>query len=99
MACILDDPLASIGVRGLPCAYGPGGATSCSATTPLALRSLQPAPDSDVPPYLYDSLRQVATDLAGAPLGPWLDKQWTTIPGTHRDGDGGDNENWDWEEV
>ncbi|MGH3902727.1 MAG: putative ATP-grasp-modified RiPP [Pseudonocardiaceae bacterium] len=99
MACILDDPLASVGVRGLPRAYGPGSATNCSETRPLALRSLQPAPDRDVPKYVYDPQRQIATDPSGSPLGPHLAKEWTTTEGTHTDGDGGDNENWGWEEV
>jgi len=51
-----------------------------------------------VPQYRYDPQRQIATDLAGAPLGPNLAKQWTSTEETHTDGDGGDNENWGWEE-
>ncbi len=98
MASILDDPLASVGVRRLRGTHGSSGETSCSATRPLALRSLQPAPDRDVPQYRYDPQRQIATDLAGAPLGPNLAKQWTSTEETHTDGDGGDNENWGWEE-
>lgn len=99
MAFILEDPLASVGLRGLPRTHAPNNETRCSATRPLALRIVHSAPARDVPPYLYDPQRQIATDLAGAPLGPRLDKQWTTIPGTHTDGDGGDNETYDWEEA
>ncbi|MGQ0774006.1 MAG: putative ATP-grasp-modified RiPP [Pseudonocardiales bacterium] len=99
---ILDDPLASVGVRGLPRTYGASGAksytTSCPETMPLVLRSLHPAPECDVPEYVYDPQRQIATDPAGAPLGPFLAKDWTSTEGTHTDGDGGDNESWGWEE-
>lgn len=99
MISILDEPLASIGVHRLPRTHGPSSATSCSATRPLALRILHPAPDHNVPEYVYDPQRQIATDPAGAPLGPRLDKDWTSIKGTHQDGDGGDNETYGWEEV
>ena len=99
MVSVLDDPLASIGVRRLSRTQGPSSATSWSATRPLALRGLHPAPGRDVPPYLYDPQRQIATDFAGAPLGPQLAKDWTSIEGTHQDGDGGDNETYGWEEV
>ncbi|MGH3978849.1 MAG: putative ATP-grasp-modified RiPP [Pseudonocardiaceae bacterium] len=51
-----------------------------------------------MPEYVYDPLRQIATDPAGAPLVPNLKKDWAT-DGTHTDGDGGDNEGWGWEEV
>jgi len=95
---ILDDPLATVGVRGIPRIYRPGNATSCLATRPLVLRGLQPAPDRDVPEYVYDPQRQIATDLAGVPLRPLLAKDWTSTEGTHTDGDGGDNESWGWEE-
>jgi putative ATP-grasp target RiPP len=52
-----------------------------------------------VPEYVYDPQRQIATDPAGDPLGPFLKKDWTSIPGTHTDGDGGDNETYDWEKL
>ncbi|MGQ0778438.1 MAG: putative ATP-grasp-modified RiPP [Pseudonocardiales bacterium] len=99
MVSILDDPLASVGLRHARRTHGVCSATSCSATRPLALRVLQPAPDRDVPEYVYDPKRQIATDPAGAPWGPRMDKEWTSIEGTHTDGDGGDNETYDWEEV
>lgn len=99
MASTLDDPLASVGVRGITRTHGLSSEVSCSATKPFALRSLQSAPECYVPEYLYDPQRQIATDLSGAPLGPRMDKDWTTIEGTHRDGDGGDNETYGWEEV
>lgn len=66
---------------------------------PLALRDLRPAPQRVVPEYVYDPRRQVAVAPDGRPLAPDLKKDWTTIEGTHTDGDGGDNEMWDWEEV
>lgn len=72
--------------------------SSCSITTPLVLRRLHPVPVQEMPEYVYDPQRQIATDLAGAPWAPRLEKQWTTTAGTHTDGDGGDNENWGWEE-
>jgi len=96
---ILDNPLASVGVCHTPRTQGPRSVANCSATRPLVLRVLQPAPDRDVPEYVYDPQRQIATDPAGAPLGPRMDKDWTSIDGTHTDGDGGDNETYDWEEV
>lgn len=96
---IVPDPLSSIGVRATPRTHGPSSATSCPASRPLVLRGAQPIPDRDVPEYVYDPQRQIAVDAAGNPLGPRLDKQWTSIDGTHTDGDGGDNENYDWEEV
>ncbi|MPZ67783.1 MAG: putative ATP-grasp-modified RiPP [Pseudonocardiaceae bacterium] len=98
MGSILNDPLASVGVRGVPRA-GPSGDGNRSTTTPLALRTVSPAPEQHVSQYVYDPQRQITTDFAGLPLGPSLKKEWTTVPGTHTDGDGGDNENWDWEEV
>ena len=99
MASILDDPLASVGLCGTPRTGGLSSATSCSTTRPLVLRSLHEAPDRDLPEYVYDPQRQIATDPAGQPLGPNLKKDWTTTEGTHTDGDGGDNESWGWEEV
>lgn len=99
MIPILDDPLASVGVCSLSRTSAPSSATSCLATRPLALRGTALAPDRDVPEYVYDPQRQIATNPAGHPLGPFLKKDWTSIPGTHTDGDGGDNETYDWEEV
>lgn len=99
MASILDDPLASVGMRGTPRTGGLSSAASCSATRPLALRCLQPVLGRELPEYVYDPKRQIATDPAGHPLGPTLKKDWTTTEGTHTDGDGGDNESWGWEEA
>lgn len=99
MTSIPDDPLASVGVHSLPRTCEASSEASCSSTRPLALRSVVRAPDRDVPEYMYDPQRQIATDLAGVPLGPRMDKNWTTIEGTHQDGDGGDNETYDWEEA
>lgn len=75
MVSTVDVPLASIGVCGTPRTGWPSSATSWSATRPLALRSLQPAPDRNIPEYRYDPQRQIATDPDGAPLGPNLAKQ------------------------
>lgn len=95
----LSHPLSSIEIR----AYRVCGAASNDARTvavrPLVLRELRPAPEREVPEYVYDPRRQIATDPEGRPLGQDLKKDWTTIEGTHTDGDGGDNEMWDWEEV
>jgi len=98
MGSILDDPLATVGLRGLSRTDGNDSAVGSSAARPLVLRNLRPAPNQDTPAYVYDPLRQIATDPAGFPLVPSLAKQWTTTEGTHTDGDGGDNENWSWEE-
>jgi len=68
MRSVLDDPLASIGLRG-PLRIGePSRQSSCSVNRPLALRCLQPAPERAAPQYLYDPQRQIATDLGGVPL-------------------------------
>ncbi len=98
MAPILERPLASVGMRGTPQTRRVSSETSCSATRPVVLRIVQPAPDRDVPKYAYDPQRQIATNPAGDPLGPTLGKEWTSTEGTHTDGDGGDNESWSWEE-
>ena len=99
----LPGPLSSIEIRNHRTSDQAGGATSVAhspaAVRPLALRELRPAPQRDIPEYVYDPRRQIATDPAGRPMGPDLKKDWTTIEGTHTDGDGGDNEWWDWEEV
>jgi putative ATP-grasp target RiPP len=63
------------------------------------LHGVRSVPDRVVPEYVYDQQRQIAIDPAGYPLGPNLKKDWTTIEGTHTDGDDGDNESWGWEEV
>jgi putative ATP-grasp target RiPP len=99
MAPLLDDPLASVGLRGTPRTDRLSSAISCSTTRPLVLRNLHKALDRDIPEYVYDPQRQIATDPTGRPLGPNLKKDWTTTEGTHTDGDGGDNESWDWEEA
>jgi putative ATP-grasp target RiPP len=65
---------------------------------PLVLRIAHEAPVGEVPAYLFDPTRQIATDLEGRPLGPMLKKDWTSYESTHTDGDGGDNETWGWEE-
>ena len=41
----------------------------------------------------------VSKKLAELPGVEMREKDWTTIEGTHTDGDGGDNELWEWEEV
>ncbi|MGH3793715.1 MAG: hypothetical protein ACRDSP_02380 [Pseudonocardiaceae bacterium] len=90
-------PLSSLGLRSVQ-GLGPGEGVGCVETTPLALQVLVPAPDQGLPEHVYDPRQQVATDFAGRPLAPSLDKNWTTVEGTHTDGDGGDNESWSWEE-
>lgn len=94
----LAGPLSSIEIRASRPASTDADMTT-PAVRPLALRALRPAPQRDVPEYVYDPVRQIATDLDGRPLAPDLTKDWTTIEGTHTDGDGGDNELWEWEEV
>ncbi len=95
----LAGPLSSIEIRAQRVSDTVSGAAGAVAPRPLVLRGLRPAPEREVPEYVYDPRRQVATDLDGRPLAPELKKDWTTIEGTHTDGDGGDNEMWDWEEV
>jgi putative ATP-grasp target RiPP len=95
----LDGPLSSVGLRPWQAGGAPHSAARDPAVRPLVLRIVRPAPDREVPEHVYDPQRQIATDLAGQPLGPNLKKEWTTVEGTHTDGDGGDNELWDWEEV
>jgi putative ATP-grasp target RiPP len=99
----LTSPLSSIeiptGRPRDPAALDADTPTPHPAGRPLALRELRPAPDREIPEHGYDPVRQIATDSAGRPLAPDLKKDWTTIEGTHTDGDGGDNELWDWEEV
>ncbi|MGH3974768.1 MAG: putative ATP-grasp-modified RiPP [Pseudonocardiaceae bacterium] len=99
IAILGDDPLSSVGVLRSRRTGGSSSAISDPATRPLALCGVQPAADHDLPEYVYDPCRQIATDLAGHPLGPSLKKDWTSTEGTHTDGDGGDNESWGWEEV
>ncbi len=86
-------PLSSVGIRSEQGPNRPSAAESCSGNRPLAVRVLQPAPIREVPEYMYDPQRQIATNSAGVPLVPNLAKDWTT-DGTHTDGDGGDNEGW-----
>ena len=53
----------------------------------------------------YDPRRQIAITAGSedddelVPVEPDLTKDWTTVEGTHTDGDGGDNELWGWEEI
>ncbi len=97
----LAGPLSSIEIRARKTSGTAGIASggAGAAVVPLALRVLRPAPERAVPEYVYDPRRQIATDREGRPLGPDLKKDWTTVEGTHTDGDGGDNELWGWEEV
>lgn len=98
MTRVVDSPLSSVDV----CSASPRGTADTEvrspAERPLVLRGLRPAPTREVPDHLYDPQRQIATDPAGNPLAPNMEKEWTTIEGTHTDGDGGDNELWQWEE-
>ncbi|MGH3936578.1 MAG: hypothetical protein ACRDS1_16630, partial [Pseudonocardiaceae bacterium] len=73
-----DDPLSSVRVLRSPRTGGPSSATSDPATRPLALSGVQPTADRDLPEYVYDPHRQIATDPAGHPLGPNLKKDWTS---------------------
>jgi putative ATP-grasp target RiPP len=94
-------PLSSIEVRTARSATSDEDATNPTtgrSSTPLALRALRPAPDRAIPDHAFDPVRQVAVGLGGLPLAPQLGKDWTTVEGTHTDGDGGDNEMWGWEE-
>ena len=100
----LEAPLSSIVIctrRSSVTARADAGA----AVRPLALRVLHPAPDRDIPAYVYDPRRQIAITAGSedddelVPVEPDLKKDWTTVKGTHTDGDGGDNELWGWEEV
>jgi putative ATP-grasp target RiPP len=94
----LEGPLSSVQLQ--PSVHAdPGAVLSAPSIRPLALRQLRPAPQPELPAYRYDRHAQVATHADGRPLGPSLGKEWTTLPTTHTDGDGGDNELWDWEEV
>src|SRR5262249_8554162 len=93
------DPLSTVRVRRRQWTCGPSSVTSCPSIRPLVLRGVQLASVRDTPEYVYDPQRQIATDPTGAPLGPTLKKDWTTVEGTHTDGDGGDNETYGWEEV
>ena len=99
----LDTPLSSIVIRprrinGTACVTA-----GVPAVRPLALRVLHPAPDRHIPAHVYDLRRQIAItaedDDELVPVEPDLKKDWTTVEGTHTDGDDGDNELWGWEEV
>lgn len=101
----LETPLASIVIRARHARLTAGGDGGRSAVRPLALRVLHPGPDQHIPTYVYDPGRQIAItadrddDDELVPVQPDLNKDWTTVEGTHTDGDGGDNELWGWEEV
>lgn len=95
MTAFVDDPLTSWELSN-PDRRGNGQGSP--GEMPLALRQLDDAPERDLPDYRYDPVRQVAVDTAGRPLAPSMKKDWTSIKETHTDGDGGDNEQWTWEE-
>jgi putative ATP-grasp target RiPP len=95
----LNIPLSSIVIRARRTSVTLSGDADAEVVRPLALRVLRPAPDRDIPAYVYDPRRQIATDAEGEPWEPDMTKDWTTVEGTHTDGDGGDNELWGWEEV
>jgi putative ATP-grasp target RiPP len=99
----LTSPLSSIEILTIrasdPASNDAGTRAPDPPVRPLALRVLRPAPQREIPEHVYDPVRQVATDAGGRPLVPDLKKDWTTIEGTHTDGDGGDNEMWEWEGV
>jgi hypothetical protein len=101
----LDTPLSSIVIRARRTSLTASGDAGPAAVRPLALQVLHPAPDRHVPAYRYDPQRQIAITAEGedddelVPVEPDLTKDWTTVKGTHTDGDGGDNELWGWEEV
>lgn len=98
----LSGPLSSIEFPPSRCRGGDPACTdaptSPGAERPPALRRLRPGPEHAIPDHRYDPVRQVAVDSDGEPVEPNLKKDWTTIEGTHTDGDGGDNELWEWEE-
>jgi hypothetical protein len=102
---VLETPLSSIVIRARRVPVTAGGDASLSAVCPLALRVLHPSPDRHIPAYVYDPGRQIALTAESddddelMPVQPNLNKDWTTVEGTHTDGDGGDNELWGWEEV
>jgi putative ATP-grasp target RiPP len=94
-----DAPLSSIEIRAQRTSGTASGDPTGSAVRPLVLQGLHPAPDREIPEHVFDPFRQLAVDPEGRPLAPQMAKDWTTIEGTHTDGDGGDNEMWHWEEV
>jgi len=102
---VLNDPLSSIVIRAGDARVPVGGDAGSSAVRPLALRVLHSGPNRHIPAYVYDPGRQIALtadsddDDELVPVQPDLNKDWTTVEGTHTDGDGGDNELWGWEEV
>ncbi|GAA5175120.1 hypothetical protein GCM10023321_80510 [Pseudonocardia eucalypti] len=97
----VDGPLASVGLRVL---NRPGetptgsGEKSSTGLVPLALRVSQLAPSGVVPECRFDPVTQVSAQ-DDENDEPRMKKDWTTVEGTHTDGDGGDNESWGWEEV
>jgi hypothetical protein len=102
---VLDTPLSSIVIHVRRTSVAASGDAGPGAVRPLALRVLHPAPDRRIPAYVYDPRRQIAISAESedddelVPVEPDLTKDWTTVEGTHTDGDGGDNELWGWEEV
>ena len=101
----LDTPLSSIVIRSRRGSVTASASEGAAAAGSLALRVLHPAPDRHIPAYVYDPRRQIAIiaesedDDELVPVEPDLTKDWTTVEGTHTDGDGGDNELWGWEEI
>lgn len=73
----LDGPLSSIDLRYWRASGAPRGEVRDPAVRPLVLRGVRLAPDREVPEYVYDRRRQIATDPAGRLLGPNLTKEWT----------------------
>ena len=102
---VLNDPLSSIVICARHARTTAGGHAGGSAVRPLALRVLHPVPDQHIPAYVYDAWAAIALtadsddDDELVSVQPDLTKDWTTVEGTHTDGDGGDNELWGWEEV
>jgi hypothetical protein len=96
----LDTPLSSIVIRTRRGSVTARAGGSPATARSLALRVLHPAPDRHIPAYVYDPRRQIAiTAESEDDNKPDLKKDWTTVEGTHTDGDGGDNELWGWEEI
>ena len=78
-----DDPAASVRTR----------------HRPFVLQKTCRGPKQEQPQeFHYDPERQIGVDASGQSLAPQLAKKWTSIEETHTDGDGGDNEMWQWEE-
>ncbi|MET9260525.1 putative ATP-grasp-modified RiPP [Amycolatopsis sp. NPDC004079] len=100
-ASSLTGPLSSVDIPSPARTVAPGIPADLLASAealPLALRHSRPAPEREIPAHRYDPVAQVAVDPEGRPMTPNLAKDWTSLDGTHTDGDGGDNETWAWEE-